>query len=396
MPELALEGGRPVRDKLLSYGRQAIDDSDVDAVVSALRSDWLTTGPEIGRFEDALEDATGAAHAVAISSGTAALHAAMHALGVSADDEIIVPTLTFAASANAVLYAGATPVLVDVRPDTLLVDPAAVEAAVTPRTRGVIAVDYAGQPCDYDELNELCSRHDLFVVSDAAHALGARYKGRPVGTLGRMTTFSFHPVKHVTTGEGGAVTTDDPALERRARRFRNHGISSEHHERERRGSWHYDMEDLGYNYRITDFQAALGRSQLSRLDGWIRRRREIAARYDDAFAGIESVRPLARLADREHAYHLYVVRLALDTLRASREQVFAALRAEGIGVNVHYIPVHFHSYYRARFGWGPGMCPVAEAAYEDILTLPLFPTMSDADVEDVVEAVSKVCAAYAA
>ena len=391
-PKLALHGGPPVRDATLPYGRQSISQADVDAVVEVLRSDWLTTGPKVGEFEGAFAEFVGAREAVAVSNGTAALHAAMHALGVGEGDEVITTPMTFAASANAAVYLGATPVFADVEADTLLIDPERVEAAVTSRTRAVVAVDYAGQPCDYDPLREVCERHGLALVADACHAPGATYKGRPVGGLADLSTFSLHPVKHFTTGEGGLVTTDDPALARSMRTFRNHGITTDHRQRDAQGSWFYEMVDLGYNYRLSDLQCALGISQLRQLPRWVERRREIARQYDAAFADLGAVTPLAVRPDRDPAFHLYVVRFVMDALALSKADLFAALRAEGIGVNVHYIPVHLHPFYRERFGTGRGLCPVAEKAYEEIVTLPVFPAMSDADVQDVVEAVGKVVA----
>jgi perosamine synthetase len=386
---LAVRGGAPVRRQPLPYGRQWVDDDDVAAVVGVLRGDWLTTGPLVGEFERAFAAAAGSREAVAVSNGTAALHAAMYALGVGPGDEVITPPLTFAASANSVVYQGAKPVFADVDPETLLLDPQQVETKVTPRTRAVIAVDYAGQACDYDSLREITSRHGLKLVADACHALGGKHRERPVGALADLSTFSLHPVKPITTGEGGVVTTDDPDFARRMLDFRNHGITTDHRQRERQGSWFYEMVDLGYNYRLTDFQCALGLRQLAKLPAWVARRQEIARRYDAAFAGLPGVRPLRVRPEVSHAYHLYVVRVG-----GPRAEVFAALRAEGIGVNVHYIPVHFHPYYRRRFGTGPGLCPVAESAYDRILSLPIFPRMSDGDVEDVIAAVRKVEGAF--
>lgn len=367
----------------LPYGRQWVDDDDVEAVAAVLRSDWLTCGPKVGEFERAVAGVVGAREAVAVSSGTAALHAAVFALGVGPGDEVIVPPMTFAATANCVVYQGGTPVFADVEPDTLLLDPAAVARRITPRTKAIIAVDYAGQPCRYDELRGLAERHGLALVADGCHALGASYKGKPVGSLARITAFSFHPVKHVATGEGGMATTDDAELANRMRLFRNHGVTTDHRQREAAGSWFYEMTDLGYNYRITDIQCALGVSQLRKLPAWLERRRQIAARYDAAFAATPGVRPLAVRPDAGHAYHLYVIRLT----GGDRGRAFAALRAAGIGANVHYIPVHLHPYYRRRFGTGPGLCPVAESAYEQIVSLPMFPRMTDADVDRVVRAV---------
>jgi perosamine synthetase len=265
---------------------------------------------------------------------------------------------------------------------------------VTPRTRAVVAVDFAGQACDYDALRDVVHRHQLALVADACHAVGGSYRGRPVGSLADLSTFSFHPVKHITTGEGGMISTDDAELASRMRIFRNHGITTDSRQREEQGSWFYEMVGLGYNYRMTDFQCALGVSQLSKLPAWIARRREIAAAYDRAFADVPEVRPLRVRPEVGHAYHLYVVQLQFDRLKVDRARVFAALRAENIGVNVHYIPVHLHPFYRRHFGTGPGDCPVAENAYDRLLTVPLFPAMTDHDVADVVTALGKVIEAY--
>lgn len=392
---LAIDGGRPVRERMLPYGRQSIDASDIAAVVEALGSDWLTTGPGVGEFEQAFAVNVGASQAVAVSSGTAALHAVAHALDIGPGDEVVVAALTFAASANCIVYQGATPVFADVDPDTLLIDPKDVERKITARTRAIIAVDYAGQPCDYDVLRRIADDHGLVLVADACHSLGGSYKGRPVGTLADLSVFSLHPVKALTSGEGGVVTTANVKLAETMRRFRSHGITSDHFQRQERGSWSYDMVELGYNYRLSDLQCALALSQLKRLPRFLARRREIALYYDRALGNLPGFRPLQARADARHAYHLYVVRIDQQRLRADRAQIFAALRAEGIGANVHYMPVHLHSFYRQRFGTGPGLCPAAEAAYESILSLPLFPDMSDADVENVVEALDKITDVYA-
>lgn len=370
------------RQAHLPYGRQWIDEDDIAAVVDVLRSDWLTTGPRVGSFERALAAATGAAEAVAVSSGTAALHLAMLALRIGPGDEVIVPALTFAASANCVAYCGGTPVFADVDPDTLLLDPADAERRITPRTKAIVAVDYAGQPCDYGALRSLADAHGLALVADACHSLGGADSGRPVGSLADLSCFSLHPVKHVTTGEGGAITTDDGLLARRLRSLRNHGITTDHRERAESGAWFYEMTELGFNYRLTDFQCALGESQLRKLGGWIERRQELAGLYDARVAALPGVRPLAVRPGVSHAYHLYVVRTA------GRDGVFQALREAGIGANVHYVPVHLHPFYRERFGTGPGLCPAAEAAYAEILSLPLFPQLSGADVDRVVEALA--------
>ena len=392
---LAIDGGRPVRRNMLPYGRQTIDDRDIQSVVEALRSDWLTTGPKVREFEKAFAAALGAGEAVAVNSGTAALHAAMHALDIGPGDEVIVPALTFAASANCVVYQGGTPVFADVDSRTLAIDPADAKSRITPSTRAIIAVDYAGQPCDYDALRALCEGRGLALVADACHALGATYRGRKVGTLADLTVFSFHPVKHITTGEGGAVVTDSAKLAEKMRRFRNHGVSSDHRQRAREGTWVYEMVDLGYNYRISDLQCALGASQLKKLPAIVARRREIARRYDEAFSDVAGLSPLKVAAGVEHAYHLYPVRLDPCRLRADRAAIFSALRQEGIGLNVHYLPVHLHPYYRRRFDLHRGHYPVAEEVYEHILSLPMFHAMSDRDVEDVIAAVRKVTRYYA-
>lgn len=380
--------------KLLPYGRQSINDADIEAVVDVLRSDWLTTGPKVGEFEAAFAAYTGAKFAVAVSNGTAALHAAAFAAGVGPGDEVIVPPLTFAASANCVRYQGGSVVFADVRPDTLSLDVAKAAEAVTPKTKAIVTVDYAGQPSDLDELMELAGRHGCVLIEDAAHAAGASYRGRSVGSVAHMTTFSFHPVKQMTTGEGGMVTTNDPLLADRLRLFRNHGITTDHRQREQQGSWFYEMVDLGYNYRITDFQCALGLSQMQRLPAWIERRAAIARRYDAAFAEVPQIEPLEILSDRVSSWHLYVIRLNLQMLTAGRAEIFQELRAASLGVNVHYIPVHWHPYYQ-RLGYPRHGFPVTEAAYERLLSLPLFPAMSEEDVERVVETVTRVIRKFA-
>lgn len=394
MTKLAIEGGNPVRQTMLPYGHQLLDELDVQAVVDVLRGNWLTTGPAVNAFEEAVAGYVGAKEAVAVNSGTAALHAAAFAAGIGPGDEVIVPSMTFAASANCVLYMGGRPVFADVLPGTLNLDPADAERKITPRTKAIVVVDYAGQPCDHDAIRALADAHRLTVIEDAAHALGATYHGRRLGTLHELTTFSFHPVKHITTGEGGMVVTDDAAMAARMRAFRTHGITADFRRRAEAGSWVYEMIALGYNYRLPDLNCALGLSQLKKLDGWLARRREIAARYRAAFGGMPAVSVLDVLPDTEPAWHLFVILLNLERLRVGRKEVFQALRAENIGVNVHYIPVYWHPYYQ-QLGYAHGLCPVAEAAYERLITLPLFAGMTDQDVQDVIVAVRKVTEAYA-
>jgi perosamine synthetase len=390
---LAIDGGTPVRKTMLPYGRQSISEDDIQTVVDVLRSDWLTTGPKVAEFEEALAARVGAKYAVAYSSGTAALHGAAFAAGLKPGDEAITSPLTFAATANCVLYQGARPVFADVSPDTLNLDPDLLAERITPNTRAILPVDYAGHPADLDPILALAERHGLTVIEDACHALGAEYKGRRTGSIAHMAVFSFHPVKHVATGEGGMVTTDRADLAENLRRFRNHGISSDARQRHASGQWHYEMVQLGFNYRLTDIACALGISQLKKLEANLARRREIAARYTAAFRNLRGVIAPSVRPDVNPAWHLYPIRVNPSHLKKDRAHMFRALRAENIGVNVHYIPVHLHPYYRDRFGYQGGEYPVAETAYEQLISLPMFHAMTEQDVEDVIAAVSKVSAA---
>jgi perosamine synthetase len=395
---LAAYGGTPVREKLLPYGRQSLDDGDIQAVVDVLKSDWLTTGPKIGEFEERFAAWVGARRAVSFSSGTAALHGAAFAAGLGPGDEAITTPLTFCATANCVLYQGATPVFADVSADTLNLDPNEVSQKINSRTKAIIAVDYAGHPAALAEMAKLARAQGAVLIEDACHALGAEYRGKRVGGIADMTVFSFHPVKHLTTGEGGMVTTNDERLAETLRRFRNHGVSSEARERQDAGQWFYEMVLLGFNYRLTDIACALGLSQLERLAPNLARRREIAAQYTAAFRDWTGIRTPAVRDDVDPAWHLYPIRLNLERLTASRGEIFRGLRAENIGVNVHYIPVHQHAYYRERFGTGAEFgerYPVAENAYERLISLPMFHAMTAEDVRDVIHAVDKVLSHYA-
>ena len=392
---LAIHGGSPVRATFLPYGRQSVDEADIQAVVEVLRSDWLTTGPKVAEFEQAFAARVGAAHAVSFSSGTAALHGAAFAAGLKPGDEAITTPMTFAATANCVLYQAATPVFADVSTDTLNLDPEEVAKKISPKTRVILAVDYAGHPADLTAILEIARRRGLIVIEDACHALGAEYSGQRVGSIADMTVFSFHPVKHITTGEGGMVATNDPQFAETLRRFRNHGISTEARQRQSAGQWHYEMVLLGFNYRLSDVGCALGIQQLKKLDANLARRREIAARYTVAFREIPGMIPPAVRPEANPAWHLYPIRLDLEKLTTDRGEVFRALRAENIGVNVHYIPVHLHPYYRERFGYKGGEFAVAEDGYARLISLPMFHGMSDSDVEDVIRAVTKVIACFA-
>jgi len=393
--QLAIEGGRPVRQTLLPYGHESIDEDDISAVVDVLRSDWITTGPRVAEFEEAFARRVGARHAVSFSSGTAALHAAAHSAGLKPGDEAITTPMTFCATANCVLYQGAKPVFADVFSDTLNIDPEQIRARITEKTKAIIPVDYAGHPADLDQILELADEKGLVVIEDACHALGARYKGRDIGGICDMTVFSFHPVKHITTGEGGMVCTDDDQLAEGLRHFRNHGIEGDARQRQAKGQWYYEMVELGFNYRLTDIGCVLGLSQLKKLDQNLARRREIAARYNSELKDLPGMVLPSTRPEAMPAWHLYPIRFDLSSFRVGRSEIFAALRTENIGVNVHYIPVHAHPFYRQRFGYSGGEYPVAEAAYETLISLPMFHGMTDQDAKSVIDAVEKVFGHYA-
>lgn len=388
---LAILGGSPVRETLLSYARHTIEADDLAAVAEVLSGDWLTQGPTIARFEEALARVGGAACAVAFSSGTAALHAACWAAGLGSGDEAITTPLTFAATANAVVYRGACPVFADIDAATLNLDPDAVKRAATDRTRALLPVDFAGLPCDYDALLPLAREHGWMVIQDAAHSLGAAYSGSPVGALSDMTIFSFHPAKLITCGEGGAVLTNRPELAERLRRMRHHGIRYPDPAR----PWRYEIEEPGHNYRITDFQCALGLSQLRKLEKfWVARDR-LARRYRDRLAGSPFLDLPVQPDGRRHGWHLFVALLRLERLLADQDTILRALRAENIGAQLHYPLVYRHPFYRDRFGYAPGLCPVAEGIERRLITLPLFPSMTEADQDDVLRALDKVFSHFA-
>jgi perosamine synthetase len=398
---LAIYGGTPVRKTLLPYGRQSLDATNLQAVLEVLKSEWLTTGPKIGEFEERFAEQTGARYAISFSSGTAALHGAAFAAGLGPGDKAITTPMTFCASANCILYQGAMPVFADVSADTLNLDPREVSKKLSARKsshtssriKALIAVDYAGHPAALDDLAELAKKEGALLIEDACHALGAEFLGKRVGSIADMTVFSFHPVKHLTTGEGGMVTTNDARLTDTLRRFRNHGISTEARQRRESGEWFYEMVLLGFNYRLTDIACALGLSQLEHLAANLARRREIAVQYTEAFRDLLAIVVPPVREGVVPAWHLYPVRLKLEMLSAGRKQIFRALRAENIGVNVHYIPVHQHPYYRERFNIKEEY-PIAEDAYERLISLPMFHSMTAQDVEDVIHALSKVVAHY--
>jgi len=376
---------KPRRASKLPYGRQWIDEDDIHAVVEVLKGDWITQGPAIARFEQTVADHVGARYAVAFCNGTAALHGACFAAGIGPGDEVITSPITFLASSNCVLYMGGKPVFADIDSRTYNIDPDQIASRITSRTKAIIAVDFAGQPAEMDRIGELARKHGLMVIQDAAHSLGARFAGRNVGTLADMTMFSFHPVKHVTTGEGGIIVTDREDLRDKLLLFRNHGMTRDPRLLQRQdGPWYYEMQALGFNYRMTDIQAALGASQMRKLDRFVARRRVIAARYSEAFAEIDGLVVPWQHPQAESSWHLYVLRWT-----HGRNQAFEALHQLNIGVNVHYIPIYKQPYYR-DLGYQDRQCPEAEIFYDTAMSLPLFPAMTDEDVEDVVQAVCHV------
>lgn len=394
MEELAIYGGTPVRSTVLGYGRQNISESDIQSVVDVLKSDFLTCGPATAAFEEALREITGACYVTAVANGTAALHVAMLALGIGPGDEVIVSPITFAASANCVLYCGATPVFADIDPETWNISPDSIKEKITPRTKAVVAVDFGGVPVDLDAIRLICDECGLYLVEDAAHSLGTSFGGRPVGSIADITTFSFHPVKTVTTGEGGAVATNDPDLACRIELFSKHGITrkKELMEDPEEGAWHYEQLELGFNYRISDIEAALGVAQLKRLDEFGETRRHLVEYYNDRFSQIPEVSFQFDSHPEETVRHLYCLRFDTEALGVSRRFIFDALKAEGIGVNVHYLPVYRLPYY-THTGYESDCCPEANAYYEQAITLPLHCCMDENDASDVVEAVEKVIAA---
>ena len=395
MDKLAINGGTPVRKELIGYGRQYIDEADIQAVVDTLKSPALTCGPKIPELEKKICEVTGAKYAVAVSNGTAALHIAAMAAGIGPGDEVIVSPITFAASANCVLYCGGTPVFADINPKTYNIDPVSIREKITEKTKAVVAVDFTGQAVELDEIRKICEEYHLILIEDAAHSIGTKYNGKPVGSIADMTTFSFHPVKTVTSGEGGAVTTNDEELYRKLRLYPTHGITRNLDEMQNPSDagWYYEQVDLGYNYRMTDIQAALLLSQLEKLPAFSARRKEIVKRYDEVFGTMPEIIVQQEIPESDTTRHLYILRLNRSLLTCDRREFFDALRAENIGTQVHYIPVYWHSYYE-KLGYKKDLCPEAEKLYSEILSIPLFYSMSDEDVEDVIIAVKKLITAF--
>ncbi len=392
---LALFGGTPVFDQKIGYGRQSINDADIQAVIDVLQSDFLTCGPKLEEVERKLCRITGAKYAVLISNGTAALHAACYAASIQSGDEVITTPITFAASANCALYCGAKPVFADINPETYNISPEEIEKKITDRTRAVVAVDFTGQAVELDQIREICQKHHLILIEDGAHSIGTKYNGTPVGSIADLTTFSFHPVKTVTAGEGGAVLTNDEEFYKKLLLFRSHGITRNENwmSGKPEGGWYYEQMELGMNYRMTDIQAALLGSQLDRLETFAKRRREIVRMYDEAFQEMPEIIVQKEIPQSDTVRHLYLLRLNPERLKAGRKEIFDALTAENIGCNVHYIPVYYFPYYQ-KLGYQKGLCPNAEALYERLITIPLYFGMSDEDVQNVIQAVKKVLNYY--
>ncbi len=396
MEKLAIDGGIPVRANKIYYGHQWIEEDDIQAVVEVLKGDYLTTGPYVASMECALEKYTGAKHAVAVSNGTAALHCACIAAGIGPGDEVITTPITFAASSNCILYCGARPVFADIDPDTYNIDPESIEKCITEKTKAVVAVDFTGQVVKVKEIQAICDKHHLIFIEDAAHSIGTKYNGEMVGSLADMTCMSFHPVKTVTSGEGGAILTDSDELYKKLVLAHTHGITHDETLMENaphEGPWCYEEITLGYNYRITDFQAALFMSQLSKINRFISRRKEIVQRYNEAFEEMQEISVQKEIPESDTSKHLYIIRLALDKLSCTRREFFDAMAAENVQCQVHYVPVYWFPYYQ-HLGYEKGLCPNAEKIYKGIISIPLYPAMTNQDVDDVIAAVKKVVYAY--
>ena len=396
MEKLAIHGGAPVRSEKIFYGRQWIGEEDIKAVDDVLRSNYITCGPQVEKFERSLEAYTGAKHAVAVSNGTAALHCACLAAGIGPGDEVITSPLTFAASANCVLYCGGTPVFADVCADTYNIDPESIRAHITEKTKAVIAVDFTGQAVEHKAIRAICDEYHLIFIEDAAHAIATRYEGRQVGSLADMTCFSFHPVKTITGGEGGAITTNHEEYYQKLVLAHTHGITHDEalmEDAPHEGPWYYEQISLGYNYRITDFQAALINSQMKKLEAFAARRKEIVRVYDEAFAGMPELVLQKEIPESDTCRHLYIIRLNTDRLTCTRREFFDAMSRENVQCQIHYVPVYWFPYYR-HLGYEKGLCPNAEEIYKGILSIPLYPRMTDEDVCDVIHAVKKVVENY--
>lgn len=396
MEKLAINGGSPVRTEKIYYGHQWIEEDDIEAVTEVLKSDYLTCGPKVNELERVLERYTGAKHAVAVANGTAALHCACIAAGIGPGDEVITTPITFAASANCALYCGATPVFADINPETYNIDPESIRSCITEKTKAVIAVDFTGQAVEIEKIRAICDEYNLVFIEDAAHSIGTTYNGKQIGSLADITTFSFHPVKTVTGGEGGACLTNSNEYYHKLILAHAHGITHDENYMKgapHEGPWYYEEIALGYNYRITDIQAALIGSQINKIDKFINRRKEIVRKYDEAFKLIPELTIQKEIPESDTCRHLYIIRLNLDKLSCTRKEFFDAMSAENVQCQIHYVPVYWFPYYQ-DLGYKKGLCPNAEKVYSEIMSIPLYPKMSDKDVDDVIHAVNKVIENY--
>ncbi|MCK4589153.1 MAG: UDP-4-amino-4,6-dideoxy-N-acetyl-beta-L-altrosamine transaminase [Nanoarchaeota archaeon] len=391
----AIEGGKPVRETFLPYATQWIGEEEKNEVMKVFDSGWLTTGPKVRQFEKDVADYVGAKYAIAVNSGTAALHCCVGAINIQPGDEVITTPFTFLATANVIIYRGGKPVLVDIDEETYNIDPNEIRKKITTRTKAIIPMHYGGHPCKMDEIKEIAQKHNLYIIEDAAHALSAEYQDEKIGTFSDLSCFSFHPVKNITTAEGGIITTNNEELAKFCVMHRTHGITKEAMERYGKDAdWGYDMERLGHRYNMTEFQAALGVAQLKKIEKFQKKREEIVAQYNQAFFAMpELILPSVK-SYAKSSWHLYPIRVNNDLLKVDRNQLIRALKAENIGVNVHYIPIHLHSYYQKNYGFKAGDFPVCERIYNSIITLPLFPKMNTQDVQDVINAVKKVINYY--
>ncbi|MHA1334641.1 MAG: UDP-4-amino-4,6-dideoxy-N-acetyl-beta-L-altrosamine transaminase [Promethearchaeota archaeon] len=395
MEKPAIEGGTPIRDDFLPYGTQWLDDKEINEVVDTLKSDWITTGPKMKKFEEAFRKFRNSRYAVAVNSGTVALHISTSSIDINAGDEVITTPLTFVASANCIVYRGGTPVFADIKKDTYNIDPDEIRKKVNPKTKAIIPVHFAGQPCDMDEIIEIAEENDLYIIEDAAHAIDAEYKGKKIGSISDLTTFSFHPVKNITTAEGGMVTTNNDDLYNKLLMYRTHGINRDAIKRfGKEGGYNYDMQYLGFRYNLSELHSALGIVQLKKLESFQAKRRKIVKIYNRELQYIDEITIPYVKDNIKHSWHLYVIQLNIEKLKVDRDQIFKAMRAENIGVNVHYIPIHYHTYYQKKFGLQKGILPNVEWLFPRLLTIPLFPKMSEKDVYDVINSLEKVLKYY--
>ncbi len=391
MEKPAIEGGKPIRDKFLPYATQWIDEKEINEVIDSLKSNWITTGPKMKQFEEKFKNFKGSKYAIAVNSGTAALHISTSSINIIPGDEVITTPFTFVATANCVVYRGGIPIFSDIKRDTYNIDPDEIKKKITPKTKAIIPVHFAGQPCDMDEILEIARENDLYVIEDAAHAIDSEYKGKKIGNISDLTIFSFHPVKNITTAEGGMVTTNNDELSDKLLMFRTHGISRDAVKRfGKEGGFYYDMKYLGFRYNLSELHSALGIQQLEKLESFQKRRREIVNIYNKELKSFEEITIPYVKENIKHSWHLYVIQLDLEKLKVDRDFIFKALREENIGVNVHYIPIHYHSYYQKKFGLKKGILPNVEWLFPRLLTIPLFPKMNDNDIYDVINALEKV------